>query len=293
MTTDTLAAAPAIEVAARAPIVVGLDGAPDSKRALDWALAEAESRGATVTVCHVESQPPYDAPDADPVLADAAAQVLRRPSSIAIRYLPMVGNPAERLVDAAVGAGLLVVGARGRTALGALLLGSVSEHVAREAPCPVVVVRASNDDPAVKRRGRIVVGVDSSPASVAAIAFAFDHALRHRLGLPAIHAFDPGAVPTMTYLPEETLRGLRESTAAELGALLAPQSDAHPNVHVTFEVMHGTAASTLLGAATGADLLVLGSRGHSSLVTRLLGSTSHTVLHHAPCPVTIVQEQKG
>src|SRR3954451_10688903 len=111
MTTHTLGFAPADTVEAHAapataPIVVGLDGSADSKRALDWAIAEAESRGVTVTVCHVESKAPYDAPEADPVLAEAAAQILQRRPSPAISYASMFGKPAAQLVDAAEGAGL-------------------------------------------------------------------------------------------------------------------------------------------------------------------------------------------
>lgn len=53
--------------------------------------------------------------------------------------------------------------------------------------------------------------------------------------------------------------------------------------------MHGEAGPALLDAATGAALLIVGSRGHGGLVTLLLGSTSDTVLHHTTCPTALVR----
>jgi nucleotide-binding universal stress UspA family protein len=65
----------------------------------------------------------------------------------------------------------------------------------------------------------------------------------------------------------------------------------HPDVNVSFEVTHGSAASILIGESRGAELLVLGSHRHSNVATRLLGSTSHTALQHALCPVAIVHHE--
>jgi nucleotide-binding universal stress UspA family protein len=291
MTANTLAPAPKASPRQTAPILVGFDGSPDSLLALEWALDVAERRPAPVTICHVVARTRPDGLQGDLVLADAEAHVLRRPSTAAVTYLPLVGHQTEQLVEASSAAQLLVVGARGHSALGALLLGSVSEQVARDAPCPVIVVRGSNSQHSVRHRRRIVVGVDGSADSAAAVAFAFDEAARRHLPVHAVHAFDANAVLSMAYLTEDTLNGLRESEATELVKLLTPQSDAHPEVEVTFEVMQGSPASTLAGAASGAELLVIGSHGHSKLAARLLGSTSHTVLHHAPCPVAIVRGQ--
>jgi len=64
-------------------------------------------------------------------------------------------------------------------------------------------------------------------------------------------------------------------------------------VHVSAQVREGDAAQILIAAAAGADLLVVGSRGHGGFTEALLGSVSQHCVHHAPCPVVIVRDNKG
>jgi nucleotide-binding universal stress UspA family protein len=285
---DTKGAHPAGQAAGL--IVVGVDGSAHSQSVMHWAVTEAARRQAALIVCHVAPKSAAGTTTTDSVLADAVEQVRGQPT-LAVYYRPLGGRPAEQLVQAAASADLLVVGAPGRTAVGALLHGSVSEQVAREAACPVVVVRDISPDTA--RQPRVVVGVDGSTDAESAIEFAFDEAARRGIALHAIHAFDPGAVLAMPYLPEDMLNGLRESTATAFAAQLTQHADAHPDVDVSFEMVHGSAASILLEESAGADLLVLGSHRHSNVATRLLGSTSSAALHHALCPVAIVHRQPG
>ena len=56
------------------------------------------------------------------------------------------------------------------------------------------------------------------------------------------------------------------------------------------EIVEGPAAVVLLHAATGADLIVVGNRGRGEIKSLLLGSVSHQVVHHAPCPVLVVRQ---
>jgi nucleotide-binding universal stress UspA family protein len=271
-------------------IVVGVDGSAHSQAVMHWAVTEAARRQAALIVCHVAVKSAAGTSATDSVLADAVEQVRGQPT-LAVYYRPLGGRPAEQLVQAAASADLLVVGAPGRAAVGTLLHGSVSEQVVREAPCPVIVVRDITPDSA--RQPRVVVGVDGSADAELAIEFAFDEAARRGITIHAIHAFDPGAVLAMPYLPEDMLNGLRESTATAFAAQLTQHADAHPDVDVSFEMVHGSAASILLEESAGADLLVLGSHRHSNVATRLLGSTSSAALHHALCLVAIVHRQPG
>jgi nucleotide-binding universal stress UspA family protein len=271
-------------------IVVGVDGSAHSQAVMHWAVTEAARRQAALIVCHVAPKSDAGTTVTDSVLADAVEQVRGQPT-LAVYYRPLGGRPAEQLMQAAASADLLVVGAPGRAAVGTLLHGSVSEQVAREALCPVIVVR--NSTPDTSRQSRIVVGVDGSADTEAAIEFAFDEAARRGITIHAIHAFDPGAVLAMPYLPEDMLNGLRESTASAFAAQLTKHADAHPDVNVSFELLHGSAAAILLEESAGAELLVLGSHRHSTVATRLLGSTSPAALHHAPWPVAIVHRQPG
>jgi nucleotide-binding universal stress UspA family protein len=135
-------------------IVAGVDGSPESKRALHWALSEARLRDAKLVVVHSWSRlflagPGY-VPGADPairlsieqeagqVIDDALAEFAT--GGLEIERRAVEGQPSATLVEAADGADLLVVGSRGRGGFTGLLLGSVSQQCAHHAPCPVVVV---------------------------------------------------------------------------------------------------------------------------------------------------------
>lgn len=155
-------------------IVVGIDGSPESKRALRWAADEARLRDADLQVVYAYGPPeeynPYalaygvdaGSPDlaaderewqerhdaraherAEAVVHGVVREVMPaddevRTESIAVRDT----RPARALMHSARGADLLVVGSRGRGGFAGLLLGSISQQCAHHAPCPVVVVRA-------------------------------------------------------------------------------------------------------------------------------------------------------
>jgi nucleotide-binding universal stress UspA family protein len=115
----------------------------------------------------------------------AAARDWVEPSGVPVTSEIVDASTAPALIAAGEDALMIVVGARGHGRVTGLLLGSVSQHVSRHAPCPVVVVREQAD---AKAR-RIVVGVDGSPSSDKAIGFAFDAASRSDAPLLAIHAW--------------------------------------------------------------------------------------------------------
>jgi len=139
-------------------IIVGIDGSSHSVRALEWALNEAASRHARLTVLTVHSVAvsgwsgnpillPGDAEDqekarqaAEELTLKAASQLGEaKPASITVRAI--IGFPAEELIKASGDADLLVVGSRGAGGFTKLIVGSVSSQVVHHATCPVVVVR--------------------------------------------------------------------------------------------------------------------------------------------------------
>ena len=141
-------------------IVVGVDGSEDSKEALRWALAEAESRGSTVRAVYAWSLPiafggPYMPPQvldpsatrdhAQASLDAAVDEVAGESPAVAVERSIEQGAAADVLVRAAEYADLLVVGSRGRGGFSGLLLGSVSQQCAQHAPCAVVIVRRPHD----------------------------------------------------------------------------------------------------------------------------------------------------
>ena len=135
-------------------IVVGTDGSTGSREALQWAVREAELRGAELLVVHGWQVPAvpeaYLVPSAEyeeaaaTIVAEAvdtASDMATTPGALTIRSSAVNVRPAEALIDASRRAELLVVGSRGHGAFAGLLLGSVSLHCASHAACPVVIVR--------------------------------------------------------------------------------------------------------------------------------------------------------
>jgi nucleotide-binding universal stress UspA family protein len=135
-------------------IVVGVDGSDESKAALRWAGRQAALTGArleAVITWHIPSAAyggpmlaltEYDfAPGAQQTLDEAIQEVLGAHPAIEVSTVVEEGYPALMLLQAAVGADLLVLGSRGHGAFAGMLLGSVSEHCVAHAPCPVVVIR--------------------------------------------------------------------------------------------------------------------------------------------------------
>jgi nucleotide-binding universal stress UspA family protein len=137
-------------------IVVGVDGSPGSRTALKWAAAEAADHGAELVVMNVWEHtllPPagsvsvseHYVPDESQRTADDLVKVIKEElgDNPPVPVQPRVkqGRPAKVLIDESADADLLVVGHRGHGGFAGLVLGSVSQHVAAYAQCPVTVVR--------------------------------------------------------------------------------------------------------------------------------------------------------
>lgn len=136
-------------------IVVGVDGARCSIDALEWAASLAEMTSATVEVLTVWEWPTsygvalflpsdYDpGADAERMLEEAVTVARRVHPDVEFQPVVVEGQPAPVLVEASRGADLLAVGSRGHGAFAGMLIGSVSEHCATNAHCPVLVMRAT------------------------------------------------------------------------------------------------------------------------------------------------------
>jgi len=133
---------------ARGLIVVGVDGSEPSRKALRWAVREAELRRADVRVVHCYWAAPLlvDGPgpggaDPEQVVRDFVADTVGNQTAVEITPVAIQARQASAaLVDEANGADLLVVGSRGVGGFSGLLLGSVSQQCSHHAPCPIVIV---------------------------------------------------------------------------------------------------------------------------------------------------------
>ena len=151
-------------------IVVGVDGSPESKKALRWAVEEARLRGAAVRAIHVYDVPgvtweAYASPEGAAVTSEQMAELeksrqttsadsqgraqalvehavaeLGHTEGVRVDGAALHGRPAPKLIEESKDADLLVVGSRGRGGFTELLLGSVSHQCAQHAGCPVVIL---------------------------------------------------------------------------------------------------------------------------------------------------------
>jgi nucleotide-binding universal stress UspA family protein len=146
--------------------------------------------------------------------------------------------------------------------------------------------------------GVIIVGVDHSAGAEEALRFAFDEAQLRRTTLRAVHAWRfgyigaaslEGAVPVLGADLEEH----RSAARAVLDAMIREAIPEARDVEIERRVVEGAAAAVLVEESRGADLLVVGSRGHGGFAQLLLGSVSQQCAHHAECPVVIVRPRAG
>ena len=137
----------------------------------------------------------------------------------------------------------------------------------------------------------IVVGVDGSASSVAALRWAARQAERCGATLSVVAAWDYPERPTPFGIVPDLPATFDpvDATRHAVDALVADVLGADPGIDVRCTVVHGAPTPVLLGAAQGAELLVVGSRGRGSLAGALLGSISAHCVAHAPCPVAVVR----
>ena len=137
------------------------------------------------------------------------------------------------------------------------------------------------------------MGVDDSEGAAAALEWAVEDARRRDAALEVVHAWtfpnldlvDYGGTRVPMIAPEDIQRAAEAWTRA----MVARTIDSGEVVPVTTTVRRGHPAHVLLDAAEGADLLVVGSRGHGGFARMLLGSVGSHVMHHASCPVVVVR----
>lgn len=276
-------------------VVVGYDGSPDSKRGVAWAVAAARRRQRLLHVViakgsvtpHMSTRRQSGEDPAAGLEADARGLV---GAGIASMVTTQVADgPASHvLLEAAKHASMVVIGSRGHARLSGMLIGSVSQHLARHAACPVVVVRQPHDPDAK----RVVVGVDGSEGADKALAFACDHASHWGAPLTAMYAWWrslPSAGDSALTYDIVTVQQEIDTGRRALAESLAGWQERYPDLEVTAEAIPLPPAHALTDASAHAALVVVGSRGRGAFQSLLLGSTSQSVLHHAQCTVAIAR----
>jgi nucleotide-binding universal stress UspA family protein len=291
-------------------LLVATDLSPIADAALERAIAFAARDGAKITIAYAE--PDYAATPAMSEVESAAFLELAnlesevkvavdeqmteraeraKEAGVPVEVIARKGNPDDVVPEIAgeVGADLVVLATHGRTGIKRFLLGSVAEHVVRRSPVSVLVTRGTDVENAEFRR--ILIGTDFSPAA--------DKALRQAIALSA-----PGAEIEIAHVwqyPPGTwgLGALADHTKAMdalRSALTAGATERGQKMlelykgcgrHLTFELLHGPAASVLTTRAetTDRDLIAVATHGYRGFRRLLLGSVAEATVRHAPCSV--------
>lgn len=281
-------------------IVVGLDGSANSLAAARWAYDEAQLRRAAVeAVTTWDRSRPRHLPDrsrhmTDREIVEACERMQQQQladlqgGAVSVVTRTAQGDPAEVLTELSQSADMLVVGARGRSGLAGLLLGSASLACSQHAACPVTVVPARY--PAHRAHAPIVVGVDGSRAARKALRVAAEEAQIRDCHLIAVHAvFVPPPYGTEIYAPADDQ--LVEESGRQLEEAIGLVQADFPTVPIEPKVVAGHPTMVLDEESSVADLLVIGSRGHRKLPAAILGSVSLHLLAHAQRPTTVVTDQ--
>jgi len=275
-------------------IIVGIDGSPGSRAALEWAMKTDPALGEVIPVAA------WNLPWWTATLAGAAAPVryYQMEHDVDVMLDGVIkslgsdrlgdrivahGGATTVLLDAAEGRALLVVGSRGHGAMIDTILGSVSIACSLRATTPMAVV----PDSAPPSGGPCIVGVDSSDNSLAALIWAMVHA-PDDAPVVAVNAWRPLIYPGVK-LPEEAFLEIEEHSQSILDTMIARACEVVPEAPVPkSQSTCGDARTVLEATARDASLLAVGARGDGGVSGIVLGSVTTALLHRPVCPTIVV-----
>jgi nucleotide-binding universal stress UspA family protein len=265
-------------------LIVGFDGSTPSAEAVLWAAEEAQLRDAIVEVISCCPSP------GDQSLCRAMTAGIRavvastrvRTPDVEFEETVAVGDATDLLVERSSEADLVVTGRTGVGAITRTLLGSVADAVARRSHCPVVFVHAAPE----RSTGQVVVAVDGSEPSRAALDWAIEEAELRDAELIVVHAW--------WYSAGGTLESRRASDYTHVdAALVLDEAVEHvrdrSGCRLRGELIEGGAVGTVVDLSAAADLVVVGSRGRGSVASMVFGSVARGVSGGAHCPTVVVR----
>ncbi|MBO0840606.1 MAG: universal stress protein, partial [Sciscionella sp.] len=231
----------------------------------------------------------------DQQLADASAMIGKAHPELDIELSLRDAHPATMLIDESQDAVLTVVGSRGLGGFRGALLGSTAVALTGHAHSPVAVIRGRQPDDEPPITGAVVVGIDGSPASEAATAWAFEEAAARDTELIAVHAWTEFASDLAYFRAHQAIvdwTGFEANQSKMLAERLAGWSEHYPDVRVHRVINRDRPVRALLQFTDDAQLVVVGSRGRGGFTGMLLGSTSRALAYHCPCPLLIARPQR-
>jgi nucleotide-binding universal stress UspA family protein len=279
----------------RRRIVVGVDSSDNAAHAAAWAAREAADRGLALHLVHALDFPSLPSVVVTPLgfieaanrstekLLDPVAEELRAqyPGLTITTEVSNLSAP-EALVGLSSGADLVVTGTRGHGGFAGLLLGSVSLKLAAHAHCPTIVVRGKAT---TEVRNEIVLGVEPGEPE-APIHFAFATAAALGAQVRVIRAWMPHPAYSGYYYASDAITD--HDHEKDVAGLLKGAREEFPDVPVVTNIECGNAVPTLVEAATGSRLLVVGAHRHRGPLSIGIGYVVQGLLSHSPTPVAVV-----
>lgn len=266
-------------------LLIPTDGSDPAIAALKHASTIAAATGATGHVLHVAEGPDGDDPVAEQLVAEGVSW-LEDADAAAIGE-NRSGSPPEVILEyaAEIDADLIVIGTHARRGVERLVLGSVTESVVRDAEIPVLVVSPRSDSELTYPYQRIVVGLDGSERSMAAL----EHAVELASPRVTVHLLS-----VVDVTPIEIAEPVRTQFEAAARTIVSDGEDvarAAGVEHVETEVPVGAPADQIRSYAddVDADLVAVGTHGRRGVDRLLLGSVAERVLRTASVPVLTVQ----
>ncbi len=276
-------------------IVVGVTDAPASRRAVDWAVDRAASRGGRLELVSVvggaigvvgEGEVIDEALHLTEGLLNGEAERVRA-RGVPVETRVLRGQPVEQLIESSEGAALLVIGSDHRGPTSGPARGPHGIRITAGARCPVAVV--PDVDPG--ERSGVVVGSDGSEVSERAIAFAASEADRFREPLTVVGTWSPIPLPFgMRSYPDHYMDNMQQLTEESLAISVAGLAQAYPDIEVRRVIERSTRPDTVINRlGAHARLAVIGSHGHGRIARFLLGSTSQQVLSRLATTTVVVR----
>jgi nucleotide-binding universal stress UspA family protein len=210
----------------------------------------------------------------------------------------LVGRESVEIVERAqtLPADLVVMGTHGRGGFEKWVLGSITEKVIRQAPCPILTVTLPAEDappPGQTPFKRILCAIDFSEHSTRALTFALSLAQQAEAHLTLAHVLEPIADENLEVYAGHTVGELRPELEARSRERLraAVPEDARNWCEPDELIVYGRPWEAILEAVktTQSNLLVMGVHGRSVVDLALFGSTTNHVVRAARCPVLVIR----
>lgn len=275
-------------------VVVGMSGQPAARAALHWAIDYARPRRLEVELVHVVDATFGTSPagflrsareQAALLLAREIEEAAGIAPEVTLRATVLEGSPTGALTDWAVGAELLIVGSHALGRFRDYVFSTHAAQIAAHAAGSVVVVPERDDASGTG----VVVGVDGSEASLAAVQFAAEQADRLGERLTAVYCWSAPAPWTEDSAMIDWPMEPDEADRLVLAEAVAGLAERYPDLDLDLRLDLGLPVDALVTAGAGARLLVVGSHGRHGFARFWLGSVSHVIVLTMPCPVAVIR----